>query len=227
LVAVDLIELAVIAERRTFMFRTTLAVIGLLAAAVVASAQPRPDTGNAAVDQAPTQFRYRGPTTADDPLYRRSPSERRATRWHRHAPTTAAVPMQGPIPNQVYAACLPEARLFAGSRLTIEDLRDYIATHPQCANRAQFSDASIPKQENGPRNQLTEYTDCMLWQTSYYRGRTRLYGHHDNNSWVLPADPMFQAMLAELTLAIRTECLAKVGLQQKAGGGLEPIPGGK
>jgi hypothetical protein len=131
--------------------------------------------------------------------------------------------MQGPIPNQAYAACLPEAQLFAGSRLTIEDLRDYIAIHPGCADRKTYRDASIPERKDS-KSLLTLYTDCMMWETSYYRGKTRLHGHHDNNGWVLPADPLFTTMLTELTLAIRTECLHKVGLRTTADGkGLEPI----
>jgi hypothetical protein len=222
------LSLLVIAERRTFMFRTTLAVIGLLAAAVVASAQPRPDTGNPAVDQTPSQFRYRGPTTANDPLYRGSPSEdakrRNAFRWRRHGAKRVAVPTQGPIPNQAYAACLPEARLFAGSRLTIEDLRDYIATHPQCAGRDQFPDTSIPTPKMEPPDNYAGYMSCLHYETQWQRHTMQLVLP---NGQTLPNDALFQTMLKETSAAIEQKCLEQAGLQRVAGGGLQRIGGGR
>jgi len=206
------------------VIRTALAAIGLLAAAIAASAQTRPDTGNPAVDQTPSQFRYRGPTTANDPLYRGSPSENRrnAYRWRRHGTKLAAVPTSGKIPDEAYRDCKAEAVLYAGSRLTIEDLRDYIALHPQCAHRDQYPDASIPTSQPGPRDNFAVYMSCLHYETQWQRHTMQLVLP---NGQTLPNDALFQTMLKETSAAIEQTCLEKAGLQRATGGGLQRVGG--
>jgi hypothetical protein len=88
------------------------------------------------------------------------------------APTAQTASAQPIPPANPYASCLAEASPHYGSTMTIDDLRDYMAEHPDCQNGGNES-TRVQPQSSPPRSRGLTYDDVPAMVAAYKQNEIR------------------------------------------------------